>query len=102
MPPLQFLWFYGQVCFKIYMKYYLNNYLIGCSNWCIPYQLKTLDQQVPQFKILSSDISCLDDQSCLIKWVIESDLDSPISRAEISYVKIDLSHIKILLYFYCA
>ncbi|CAM2704547.1 unnamed protein product [Rotaria socialis] len=53
----------------------------------IPYQLKTLDRQVPQFKILSSDLSCLDDQSCLIKWVIESDGGSPISRAEISYTK---------------
>ncbi|CAF1391848.1 unnamed protein product [Adineta steineri] len=54
----------------------------------IPYQLKTLDRQVPQFKILSSDISCLDDQSCLIKWIIESDGGSPISRAEISYAKV--------------
>ncbi|CAF2645819.1 unnamed protein product [Rotaria sp. Silwood2] len=54
----------------------------------IPYQLKTLDRQVPQFKILSSDISCLDDQSCLIKWIIESDGGSPISRTEISYAKV--------------
>ena len=54
----------------------------------IPYQLKTLDRQVPQFKILSSDVSCLNDQSCLIKWIIETDGGSPISRAEISYGKV--------------
>jgi hypothetical protein len=64
----------------------------GEGSLSIPYQLKTLDRQVPQFKILSSDISCLSDQSCLIKWIIESDGGSPISRAEISYVKVCLSN----------
>lgn len=54
----------------------------------IPYQLKTLERQVPQFKILSSDMSCMADQSCLIKWVIESDGGMPISRSEISYAKV--------------
>ena len=55
----------------------------------IPYQLKTLDRQVPQFRILSSDISCISDQTCLIKWIIDSDGNSPISRAEISYAKVN-------------
>lgn len=54
----------------------------------IPYQLKTLDRQVPQFKILSADPSCLDDHSCLIRWIIEADGGSPISRAELSYGKV--------------
>jgi hypothetical protein len=76
----------------------------GEGSLSIPYQLKTLDQQVPQFKIISSDISCLDDQACLIKWIIESDGGSPISRTEISYAKVNLFHSmdffsKILLYF---
>ncbi len=61
----------------------------GEGSLSIPYQLKTLDRQVPQFKILSSDRSCLNDQSCLIKWIIESDGGSPISRAEISYAKVN-------------
>jgi len=60
----------------------------GEGSLSIPYQLKTLDQQVPQFKILSTDMSCLNDQSCLIKWVIESDGGSPVSRAELSYAKV--------------
>jgi hypothetical protein len=71
----------------------------GEGSLSIPYQLKTLDRQVPQFKILSSDISCLDDQACLIKWIIESDGGSPISRVEISYAKVDFLLIKILFYF---
>ena len=54
----------------------------------IPYQLRTLDRQAPQFKILSSDPSCLSDHSCLIKWIVEADGGSPISRAEISYGKV--------------
>lgn len=60
----------------------------GEGSLSIPYQLKTLDRQVPQFKILSSDISCLSDQTCLIKWIVETDGGSPITRAEISYVKV--------------
>ena len=60
----------------------------GEGSLSIPYQLKTLDRQVPQFKILSSDMSCLDDRSCLIKWIVESDGGSPISRAEISYTEV--------------
>jgi hypothetical protein len=50
-----------------------------------------------------SDISCLDDQSCIVTWIIESDDGSPISRAEISYAKVDLfiyeNHLLFLLYF---
>lgn len=61
----------------------------GEGSLSIPYQLKTLDRQVPKFKILSTDISCLNDQSCLLKWIIESDGNSPISRTEISYVKVN-------------
>jgi hypothetical protein len=72
----------------------------GEGSLSIPYQLKTLDRQVPQFKIISPDISCLDDKSCLIKWIIESDGGTPISRAEISYAKVNLFNVKILLYFY--
>ena len=56
----------------------------------IPYQLKTLDRQVPQFKILSSDPFCLNDHSCLINWIIESDGGSPISRTEITYAQVGL------------
>lgn len=54
----------------------------------IPYQLRTLDRQVPQFKIFSSDPFCLNDQSCLIKWTIESDGSSPISRTEMTYARV--------------
>jgi len=55
----------------------------------VPYQLRTLDRQVPIFKILSADNFCMSDMSCLIKWVIEADGSSPISRAEISYTKVN-------------
>ena len=65
----------------------------GEGSLSMPYKLKTLDRQAPQFKILSSDLWCLDDQSCLIKWIIESDGGSPISRAEISYAKVRCFHI---------
>ena len=54
----------------------------------VPYQLKTLDRQVPQFKILSADPSCLDDRTCLIRWVLEADGGSTVSRAEISYAQV--------------
>jgi hypothetical protein len=63
----------------------------------IPYQLKTLDRQVPLFKISSTDPACQDDDSCLIKWIIEADGGSPISRAEISYARVN--HESILLKF---
>lgn len=56
----------------------------------VPYQLKTLDRQVPMFKILSSDMSCMSDSTCLIKWIIDSDGGSPISRAELSFAKVNL------------
>ena len=54
----------------------------------IPYQLRTLDRQVPQFKIFSSDPFCLNDHSCLIKWVIEADGGSPVSRTEVTYARV--------------
>jgi hypothetical protein len=60
----------------------------GEGSLSIGYQLKTLDRQVPKFKILSSDPFCFDAHSCLIKWIIESDGGSPISRTEISYAKV--------------
>lgn len=60
----------------------------GEGSVSIPYQLRTLDRQVPQFKFLSPDNSCLNDHSCLIKWVVDTDGGSPISRAEISFGKV--------------
>ncbi|CAF1179608.1 unnamed protein product [Didymodactylos carnosus] len=55
-----------------------------------PIRLKTLDRQIPQFKLLSTtpeEQMCIDDHKCLIKWSIESDGGAPISKAEIFYAK---------------
>ncbi|CAF0794698.1 unnamed protein product, partial [Didymodactylos carnosus] len=46
-----------------------------------PIRLKTLDRQIPQFKLLSTppeEQSCMDDRKCLVKWSIESDGGAPI------------------------
>jgi hypothetical protein len=62
----------------------------GEGSLSIPYQLKTLDRQVPQFRMLSSDMSCLADRTCPIKWIVDTDGSSPISRAEIAFGKVTI------------
>ncbi|CAF0901870.1 unnamed protein product [Rotaria sordida] len=59
----------------------------GQSVFSIPIQAKTFSGEVPQFSL--SNASCLNHQSCLIKWFIEYDGGSTISRAEIFYAIID-------------
>ncbi|CAF1419129.1 unnamed protein product [Adineta ricciae] len=52
---------------------------------------RTLDRQIPDFKITKTDENknetCFSDRSCLIKWTIESDGGAPIIRAEVLYAK---------------
>ncbi|CAF3998277.1 unnamed protein product, partial [Rotaria sp. Silwood2] len=58
----------------------------GQSVFSIPIQAKTFSGEVPQFNL--SNTSCLDYRSCLIKWFIQYDGGSAISRAEIFYATI--------------
>lgn len=56
-----------------------------------PITFRTLDRQVPDFKIVKTDENrnetCLNDRTCLIQWAIESDGGAPIIRSEIFYAK---------------
>lgn len=53
---------------------------------------RTLDRQIPDFKIVQTEENkndtCTSDRSCLIKWTIESDGGAPIIRAEVLYAKV--------------
>jgi len=57
-----------------------------------PTSFRTLDKQVPDFKISKIDENknetCSNDRTCLIKWTIESDGGAPIVRAEVLYAKV--------------
>ena len=57
-----------------------------------PIPFRTLDRQIPDFKIVKTDENkndtCLNDRSCLIKWSIESDGGAPIIRSDITYAKV--------------
>lgn len=54
-----------------------------------PIQFRTLDRQIPSFKIDDNkNHTCLNAESCLITWNIESDGGAPIFRTEIFYAKV--------------
>jgi hypothetical protein len=57
-----------------------------------PTLFRTLDKQIPDFKIAKLDENknetCSNDRTCLIKWTIESDGGAPIIRAEVLYAKV--------------
>ncbi|CAM4776000.1 unnamed protein product [Rotaria magnacalcarata] len=55
----------------------------GLSVFSTPIQATTFSGEVPQFNL--SKTSCLNHRSCLIKWTIEYDGGSEISRTEIAY-----------------
>ncbi|UJR25993.1 hypothetical protein I4U23_007340 [Adineta vaga] len=63
----------------------------GTGQQSSPTTFRTLDRQIPDFKITKTDENkndtCLNDRSCLIKWNIESDGGAPIIRAEVLYAK---------------
>jgi len=58
-----------------------------------PLSFRTLDRQIPDFKIIKTDENknetCSNDRTCLIKWTIESDGGAPIIRSEILYAKVN-------------
>ncbi len=60
-----------------------------------PILFRTLDRQIPDFKIAKTDENknetCSNDRTCLIKWTIESDGGAPIIRSEILYAKVNNS-----------
>lgn len=68
-----------------------------------PVSFKTLDRQVPDFKIVQNEENknetCSYDRSCLIKWIIESDGGAPIIRAEILFAKVITTKNLIVLVF---
>jgi hypothetical protein len=55
-------------------------------------QFRTLDRQIPEFRIVpveeNKNETCSNDRSCLIRWSIESDGGAPITRAEMLYAKV--------------
>ncbi len=61
-----------------------------------PILFRTLDRQIPDFKIAKTDENknetCSNDRTCLIKWTIESDGGAPIIRSEILYAKVNNSN----------
>ncbi|CAF1442130.1 unnamed protein product [Adineta ricciae] len=59
----------------------------GQSTFSVPVQAKTLHGDVPQFHL--TNISCLNNQSYLIQWIIDNDGGSAISQIEISYAKVN-------------
>jgi hypothetical protein len=72
-----------------------------------PTLFRTLDKQIPEFKIVKLDENknetCSNDRTCLIKWTIESDGGAPIIRAEILYAKVkkfnSINSIQFISYF---
>jgi hypothetical protein len=59
----------------------------GQSTFSIPVQANTSYGDVPQFSL--SNVSCINKKSYLVKWFIQNDGRTPISRAEISYAKVN-------------
>jgi len=57
-----------------------------------PITFRTLDRQVPDFKIVKADENknetCSNDRTCVVQWAIESDGGAPIIRSEIFYAKV--------------
>jgi hypothetical protein len=60
----------------------------GRSDFSTPVGATTLVGDVPQFRLLNN--SCLNSTSCLITWFLENVGNSAISKAEISYAKVNL------------
>jgi hypothetical protein len=65
----------------------------GTGQQTDPIPFRTLDRQIPDFKIVKTDENrnetCFNDRTCLIKWSIESDGGAPIIRSEILYAKVN-------------
>jgi hypothetical protein len=61
-----------------------------------PIQFRTLERQIPDFSIdENKNGTCVNDETCLITWNIESDGGAPIVRAEIFYARVKKSlHVK--------
>lgn len=61
-----------------------------------PIQFRTLDRQIPEFKVVPNEENkndtCFNDRSCVIRWTIESDGGAPIIRSEILYAKAKLNN----------
>lgn len=57
---------------------------------------RTLDRQIPDFKIVNTNSNknetCSSDRSCVIRWIIESDGGAPIIRAEILHAKVKIKY----------
>ncbi len=54
-----------------------------------PIQFRTLDKQIPDFLVEDyQNKTCLNDDSCLITWNIQSDGGAAIFRAEILYAQV--------------
>ena len=64
--------------------------LAGMGQATGPIQFRTLDRQIPDFKIIRTEQNetCANDRSCLIRWTLESDGGAAITRAEILYAKV--------------
>lgn len=65
----------------------------GTGQQSSPIVFRTLDRQIPDFKIVKTDENkndtCSNDRSCLIKWTVESDGGAAIIRSEILYAKVN-------------
>ena len=59
----------------------------GQSIFSSPVKPQTLEGAAPNFTLLNN--SCTDSTSCLIKWHLKNDEGSSISKAEISYTKVN-------------
>ncbi|CAF1311063.1 unnamed protein product [Rotaria magnacalcarata] len=63
----------------------------GAGQQTGPVPFRTLDRQVPDFRIVKNDENknetCSNDRTCLIQWIIESDGGAPIVRSEVLYAK---------------
>jgi hypothetical protein len=70
----------------------------GQSAFSSPVQVKTLAGEFVRFNLTSSERVCQNDKSCLIKWIIQSDGGSNISRGEISYAKVNIPNSKLQFY----
>jgi hypothetical protein len=59
-----------------------------------PIQFRTLDRQIPEFRLIPTEENkndtCFNDRSCLIRWTIESDGGAPIIRTELLYAKVNM------------
>ncbi len=66
----------------------------GQSAFSIPVQATTLNGDAPSFNLLNA--TCMNKNSYLVKWFIEDNGGTPISRVEIYYAKVNFCAKKIL------